>query len=331
MDDIRKAAIVLLSLDKALAAEILSQLPREQVESVTMQLTKLNDVKQQDQDAVLDEFAELTGTQTVIERGSIDFASELLEQSVGKDAAGSILENVRRSVSSLPFAFLQKVGPDNLLTFIIEEHPQTIALIMSHLPSTLAAEVLSGLPSKKQMEVVRRVANMGQTNPEVVRDVESSLKSRMMSTFSQQTEVAGGVAAVAQILNVTDRITNKGILEGLEQEDTELVDEIQRLMFVFEDLVKLDDKSIQALLKEVDTSQWALALKGASEEIKQRVLGNLSQRAADLLREEMEYLGPVRVADVEAMKQQIVDAIRRLENAGEITVASSVETEEFVT
>ena len=331
MDEIRKAAVLLLSLDKSLAAEVMSQLPKDHVELVTMQLAKMDDVTPDEQDSILEEFSELTGTQTIIERGGLDFANELLEQSLGKDGAGAILDNVRRSMSSMPFGFLQKAGADNLLTFIIEEHPQTIALIMSHLPASMSAEVLSGLPSNKQLEVVRRIANMEQTSPEVVKDIEASLKGRMMSTFSQQTEVAGGVPMVAQILNVTDRLTNKGILENLGQEDSELVDEIQRLMFVFDDLLKLDDKSIQSLLKEVDNSQWALALKGASEEIRGKVLGNLSQRAADMLTEEMEYLGPVKVSDVEAMQQQIVDTVRRLEDAGEIVVSSGADGEQLIT
>lgn len=331
MENIRKAAIFLLSLEKPLAAEILSQMPRQHVELVTLEIAKINDVTREQQEAVLDEFTQLAGQCTHIERGGIDFANDLLEQSLGKDGAGSILETVRQSLSSVPFGFLQKAGAENLLTFITEEHPQTIALIMSHLPPALAAEVLSGLPSNKQLEVIQRVANMEQTSPEVINDVEKSLESRMTSTFNQQLEKAGGVPMVAQILNVTDRMTNKGILENLEQEDADLVDEIKRLMFVFDDLLKLNDKAIQALLKEVDNAQWAIALKGASEEIKVKVLGNLSQRAADLLREEMEYLGPVRVSDVEGMQQQIVDAVRRLEDAGEIAVASGAESEQYIT
>jgi flagellar motor switch protein FliG len=201
---------------------------------------------------------------------------------------------------------------------------------MSHLPTALAAEVLSGLPANKQLEVIRRVANMEQTSPEVIRDVEKSLERRMTSTFSQQMENAGGVSMVAQILNVTDRMTNKGILESLEQEDGELVDQIRRLMFVFDDLLKLDDRSIQALLKEVDNSQWALALKGSSEELKSKILSNLSQRAAALLQEEMQYIGPVRVSDVESMQQQIVDTVRRLEDAGEIVVSSNQASEKMI-
>ena len=204
-------------------------------------------------------------------------------------------------------------------------------MIMSHLPSNMAAEVLAGLPSNKQMDVIKRIANMEQTSPEVIKDVEKSLEHRMKNTFSQGTEKAGGVELVAEILNVTDRMTNKGILESMDQETPDLADEIRRLMFVFDDLVKLDNKAIQALLKEVDTNQWAVALKGASEEIKQKVLGNLSQRAADMLREEMEYLGPIKVSDVEAVQQQIVDSVRRLEDAGEIEVAAGNESEQYIT
>jgi flagellar motor switch protein FliG len=330
MENIRKAAVFLLSLDKPLAAAVLAQLPKSQVEAVTLEIAKLNDVTREQQDAVLTEFSKLAAERTHIERGGLEFANDLLQQSLGKDGAGEILENVRQSMSSVPFGFLQKAGADNLLTFIVEEHPQTIALIMSHLPGQMAADLLSGLPSNKQLEVIRRIANMEQTSPEVVRDVEASLERRMTSTFNQQMENAGGVTTVAQILNVTDRMTNKGILEILEQEDAELVDEIKRLMFVFDDLLKLDDKAIQALLKEVDNNQWAVALKGASEEIKQKILGNLSQRAAQLLTEEMQYLGPVRVSDVETMQQQIVDTVRRLEDAGEIEIATGGEAEQFI-
>lgn len=330
MDRIRKAAILLLSLEKPLAAEVVSQIPQDMVESVMLEIAKIEDVTQEQQDAVFSEFYDATSKQVAIERGGMDFANELLEQSLGSDGAGKILENVRQTMSSVPFGFLQKVSADNLLTFIVEEHPQTIALIMSHMPASLAAEVLSGLPVDKQLEVVRRVAHMEQTSPDVVRDVEESLESRMTSTINQQLEKAGGIPMLAQILNVTDRMTNKGILESLEQDDAELVDEIRRLMFVFDDIMKLDDKAIQSLLKEVETSQWAVALKGASEEIKTKVLGNLSQRAAEMLNEEMDYLGPVKVSDVEGMQQQIVDSVRRLEDSGEIEIAAGGETDQFI-
>ena len=331
MDDLRKAAILLLSLDKPLAAEVLSQMPRRQVELITVEIARLEDVTKEQQETVLDEFNRIARERVPIERGGMDLATDLLKQSLGEAGSGEVLDAVRQSMNSIPFSFLQKAGADNLLTFVSEEHPQTIALIMSHLPSAMAAEVLAGLPSNKQIEVVRRIATMEQTSPEVIGDVEATLQGRMTSTFNQQLEKAGGVPRVAEILNVTDRMTNKGILESLEQEDAELVDDIRRLMFVFDDLLKLDNKAIQSLLKEVDNAQWAVALKGASDEIRQKVLGNLSQRAADLLREEMEYLGPVRVSDVEAMQQQIVDAVRRLEDSGEIEIGGGKEAEQYIT
>lgn len=321
MDGVRKAAVFLLSLEKPVAAEVLSQLPRDQVERVMLEIAKMDDVSRDQLEGVLDEFRDTMLEQVPMERGGLDLANELLEQSLGKEGAGAILENVRQSINSVPFSFLQKAGAENLLTFISEEHPQTIALILSHMPAAMSAEVLAGLPSNKQLEVVRRVATMEQTSPEVVSDIEKTLRTRMMSLFNQNTEKAGGIAAVAQILNVTDRMTNKGILESLDQEDHDLADEIRRLMFVFDDLLKLDDKAIQSLLKEVDNSQWSVALKGASEEIKVRIMSNLSQRAAEMLKEEMEYLGPVRLSDVEAMQSQIVDTVRRLEETGQIVVA----------
>ena len=330
MDSIRKAAILLLSLDKPIAAEVLSLMPKELVESVTLEIAQLDDVTKEEQQTVVDEFYNMAKDRSHIERGGLEFANDLLKQSLGHDGAGEILESVRQTMSSVPFVFLQKSGADNLLTFIIEEHPQTIALIMSHLPATLAAEVLSGLPTNKQLEVIRRIATMEQTSPEVVRDVEASLEDRMRSTFNQQMEKAGGVQTVAQILNVTDRMTNRGILETLEDENSDLVDEIRRLMFVFDDLMKLDDRAIQALLKEVDNAQWAVSLKGAAEAIKEKVLSNLSQRAAELLKEEMEYLGPVKVSEVETIQQQIVDIVRRLEDSGEIEISAS-EVEQYIT
>jgi len=322
MTGIRKAAVVLLSLEKALAAEVMAQLRKEEVEALTMEIARLDDVTKEEQDGAIEEFYNLGMARVHIERGGMEYAHDLLEQSLGKEKASAILDNIRQSLSSVPFGFLHKAGPENLLTFVVEEHPQTIALILSHLPASLAAQVLSGLPSTKQLEVVRRVATMEQTSPEVVHDVEKSLESRMTSTFNQQLEKAGGVSSVAQMLNVTDRMTNKTILESLEQESPELVDQIRRLMFVFDDLMKLDDKSIQALLKEVENAQWALSLKGASEELKAKIMGNLSQRAAAMLQEEIQYLGPVRVSDVEAAQQAIVDTVRRLEDSGEIVVVA---------
>lgn len=329
MDNFRKAAIVLLSLDKSVTSEVLSHLPRQYVERLTLELSRTDNVTHDEQDDAISEFHQALGNQTQIARGSLDLASELLAGSLGQEAATGIVENVRRSIESIPFGFLHKVSGEDLLNFISDEHPQTVALILSYLPTNLAADILARIPSDKQLDVVQRIAGMEQTSPEIIREIEESLQSRMSSLFNQKSEFSGGVPLVAQILNVTDRVTSKGILEGLERDATDLVEEIQRLMFVFDDLVKLDNKAIQTLLKEVDNSQWAMALKGASEDIREKVLGNLSQRAAANLKEEMEYLGPVKLSDVEAVQQQIVDTIRRFEDSGEIVVSSG-ESEQFV-
>ena len=331
MDAIRRSAVLLLSLEKPLAAAVLAQLPRELVEKLTYAIAELDDVSREEQDEALDSFFRDAGKITQIERGGLDFAQDLLRQSLGDDNAGEILDTVRQSIASVPFGFLQKVGTDNVLTFIQEEHPQTIALVMAHLPTATSAEILGALPSEKQLDVIRRVATMEQTNPDVIKEVEDSLKQRMSSAFSQKFEKTGGVEMVAQILNASDRATNKGIIENLEQDNADLADQIQRLMFVFDDIVKLDDKAIQALLKEVSNEQWATALKGASEELKDKILGNLSQRATEMLREEMDFLGAIRLSDVQTMQSQIVDIVHRLEESGEIVVAAGGEGDAFVT
>jgi flagellar motor switch protein FliG len=217
-----------------------------------------------------------------------------------------------------------------LLTYIIDEHPQTIALIMSHLPANFGAEILAGLPESRRLSVVRRIATMGRTNPEIIREVEKGLEKRMSSVMSQSFERAGGVEAVAEMLNVSDRTTERAIMESLSKEDAELVDEIRRLMFVFEDIGRFADKDIQTVLKNVETSQWALALKGASDTLKEKILRNMSERAAETLREEMEYLGPAKRSVVEAKQQEIVDVIRRLEDGGEIDLNAINEEEEMV-
>lgn len=329
MNDLKRAAIVLLSLDKPKAARILNHLPKELMELVSLEIARTDDVTQAEQEEAINGFCEAVGSRTAIERGSVDLAGELLAQSVGEEEANAILKNIRSSLKSVPFGFLHKFKAEDVMDFISDEQPQTIALIMSNLPTGLAADILKDLPPDKQLDVVRRVASMEQTSPEFVEMVESSLKNRMASLLGQRSDQVGGVPLVAQILNVADRTTSKNILSTMGQESEELVEEIQRLMFVFDDIAKLDDKSIQAVLKEVDNSQWAMALKGASPDIRGKILGNLSKRAAENLEEEMGYLGPVRVSDVEEVQQEIVDTVRRLEEAGTITVASG-EGDQFV-
>ena len=327
--DVRKAAILLMSLPEDDAAQLLTKLGPKQVEMVTIEIAKLGRLGADEQETIIHEFADANPNSLGGDAGGIEIAKTLVEKAFGKNA-GSTLDNLRQQIEALPFAFLKKVDPQNLLTFIIDEHPQTIALILSHLPAAYGAEIVKNLSSDRQLAVIRRIANMGQTNPEVIKEVEQGLESRMANLMNQSFEKAGGVNSVAEILNVTDRATERSLLESLAQEDPALVEDIRRLMFVFDDLCKLTDKDIQSLLKNVETAQWAMALKGASSELKQRVLGNMSQRAAAMLTEEMEFLGSRRLSEVEAIQQQIVDIIRRLEDAGEITIHSGEEAEEFI-
>jgi len=329
VSDIRKAAILLMSLPETQAAQLMSKLEPKQVEAVSIEIAKTGAITAEEQEQAIGEFTSANPTALSGRSGGLDVAKSLVEQALGK-AASVTLENVRQSIEALPFGFLQKVDSQNLLTFIIDEHPQTIALILCHVPPSQAADIISGLPSERQISVIRRVATMGQTNPEIIDEVERGLEHRMASVMSQQFENAGGVEAVAEMLNVIDRATERTLLENLAQEDPDLVEEIRRLMFVFEDIAKLSNRDIQTLLKNVEASQWAMALKGASEELKDKILSNMSKRAADLLREEMEYLGPVRLSNVEQVQQQIVDIVRRLEDAGEITTHSDEEEEKFI-
>jgi flagellar motor switch protein FliG len=326
---LRKAAILLLALPEDQAAQLLSKLKPKQVEAVSIEIAKLGLVPADEQEAVINEFADSNPASLGSNMGGLEFAKSLVERALGKNATDT-LDNVRQSIEALPFAFLKKVDPQNLLTFINDEHPQTIALILSHLNPNFGAQIIAGLPAERQLAVIRRIANMGQTNPEVIREVEMGLEHRMASVMSQSFERAGGVPSVAEILNVTDRATERSLLESLAQEDRDLVEEIRRLMFVFDDINKLSDKDVQSVLKNVESAQWAMALKGASEELKNKVLGNMSQRAAQMLREEMEYLGPVRLSEVEGVQQQIVDIIRKLEDAGELTLSQNSEEEAFI-
>jgi flagellar motor switch protein FliG len=317
---IKKAAILLLTVPEDTAAEILKRLDRNSVEEVTREIASLGQIPADACTQVVEEFYNLALAQSYMEQGGLLLAKTLLEKSLPKEESARILEQIEQTVNATPFAFLQKAESENLLTFIQEEHPQTIALILSHLPPDKAGEILGGLPQDKQLEVVMRIARMEQTNPEVIREVEKGLEGRLSAIVSQTFEKAGGVEAVAEILNLADRATEKAILEQLETSNPEMVEQIRRLMFVFEDINLVDDKGIQMVLKEVDNSDLALALKTASEELKEKIFRNMSERASSMIREEMEYMGPVKLSDVEGSQQKIVDIVRRLDDAGEIVI-----------
>ncbi len=330
VNGVRKSAILLLSLPQEQAAEILKRLPPEAVEEVSREIAGIRDVAADSRKEVFGEFYNLALANSYLNEGGLEYAKALIRKSMGDDDANRVIKQVTQQVQTTPFSFLQKAESENLLTFIQDEHPQTIALILAHLPPQKASEILVGLPNQKQIEVVKRVANMEQTNPEVIREVERGLEHRLSDIVSQTFEKAGGVDTVAEILNLADRSTEKGIMEGLEAEDPDLVEQIRRLMFVFEDILLVNDKGIQSVLKEVDNEELALALKTASEDLKQKIFKNMSERAAQLIQEDMQYMGPVRVSDVESAQQKIVDVVRRLEDAGEIIIAGRGGEKEMV-
>jgi len=327
---VRKAAILMLSLDQDQASEILKRLSPDAVEEVSREIASLGSVPVTARKEVFGEFYSLALANSYVSEGGLEFAKALLKKSLASAEADRVIKQVTQQVQTTPFSFLQKAESENLLTFIQDEHPQTISLILAHLPAQKASEILVGLPSQKQIEVIKRVANMEQTNPEVIKEVERGLEHRLSDIVSQTFEKAGGVDTVAEILNLADRSTEKGIMEGLEAEDPDLVEQIRRLMFVFEDILLVNDKGIQAVLKEVDNEELSLALKTASDELKQKIFKNMSERAAQLIQEDMQYMGPVRVSDVEAAQQKIVDVVRRLEDAGEIIIAGRGGEKEMV-
>ena len=327
---VRKAAVLLLSLSQDEAAELLKRLPPEAVEEVSREIASLGEIPMGTRSSVFGEFYNLALANASVSEGGLEYAKTLLRKSLREEDASRIIKQVTQQVQTTPFSFLQKAESENLLTFIQDEHPQTIALILAHIPSQKASEILVGLPPQKQVEVVKRIANMEQTSPDVIREVERGLEHRLSDIVSQTFEKAGGVDTVAEMLNLADRSTEKGIMEGLEAEDPDLVEQIRRLMFVFEDILLVNDKGIQAVLKEVENEELALALKTASQELKDKIFKNMSERAAQLIAEDMQYMGPVRVSDVETAQQKIVDVVRRLEDAGEIIIAGRGGEKEMV-
>ena len=318
---VTKAAILLVTLDRSTSAAVLRELDAHTVEEIAREIADLEIVDAKKQAGVIEEFYNLALARQYVQQGGITYAQTLLEEALPKEQAAYILQTVEKQFFKRPFAFLVKTEAENLMAFIQDEHPQTIALILSHLGSAKASEILGNLPQAKQLEVVTRISEMDNTNPEVIREVEEGLEMRLSGIVSQTFQKAGGIECVAEILNLADRATEKGILEALEAEDPDLVEQIRRLMFVFEDILLVNDKGIQAVLKEIENEDLALALRTASPELRDKIYRNMSDRAGQMIKEDMEYMGPVRVADVETAQQKIVDVVRRLEDAGEIIIS----------
>lgn len=324
---LQKAAILLMSLPTKAAANVLAQLPPRYIEAISICIAQTESFGGDEQEVVIAEFLTSKASSLYATPGGLERAKELIKQALGRDA-GDLISNLQQTIEAMPFGFVKKVDAQTLLQFIGEEHPQTIALLLSYVPSPYAAEVLAGLDPVKQLEVIRRVASIGRTNADAVADLEYGLEMRLSSMVNQKHSNVGGVESVAEILNVCERSIERVIMDSLGKDDPELSDEIRRLMFVFEDIAKLGDRDIQALLKNVETAQWAMSLKGASEPLQEKVMRNMSSRAAENLKEEMGYLGSVRLSEVESVQQKIVDIVRHLEDTGEISRPSSSDTQD---
>lgn len=316
----QKAAVFLACMGSQKASRIMSSMSDEEVEELTLSLSGLAAIEATTRTAVIDEFYELALSNNAVTQGGLDYARDLLEKAFGPDRTIEILTRLQSNLQDVPFQFLKKADPGQIVTFIQDEHPQTIALILAHLPSGTAATVLSALPNEIQAEVVLRIATMERTPPEVVREVERVLERKMAAVFTQGFTFAGGVKECAEILNSIDRAAEKSIMAQLEEADPELADEISRLMFTFDDLVYVEDGGIQKALREIESKELALALKGADEEVAEKIFKNMSERAREMIQEELEFMGPVRLKDVEEAQQKIVGIIRQLEESGEIMV-----------
>lgn len=318
---IEKSAILMIALGPERASKLFAHLKDEEIESLTLEIANTKSVSQQTKDAIIDEFYELCLAQQYIAEGGIGYAKELLENALGTEKAMNVIGKLTSSLQVRPFEFVRKTDPSQLLNFIQDEHPQTIALILSYLPSAQAAQIVGALPPEKQADVAKRIAMMDRTSPDVIQEVENILEKKLSSLVNQDYTQAGGVDAVVEILNTVDRATEKHILETLEIEEPELADEIRKKMFVFEDILSLDDKSIQRVLREVDNNELAVALKATNEQVQEAIFNNLSKRLAVMIKEDMDFMGPVRMKDVEEAQQKIVNIIRKLEDSGEIIIS----------
>jgi len=323
----QKAAIFLVSLGSDVSSEIFKHLREDEIEQLTFEIARLDKIEPDDKDRVLQEFQEMMMAQEFISQGGIDYARDVLERALGTQKAIDIVNRLTSSLQVRPFDFIRRTDPSHLLNFIQGEHPQTIALILAYLDPQKAASILAELPHNVQADVARRIAEMKRTSPDVLREVERVLERKLSTLASEDFTQAGGIDAVVEILNQVDRGTEKIIIEALEEEDPELAEEIKKRMFVFEDIVLLDDRSIQKVLREVDSQELAKALKGVDAEVQEKIFRNMSKRAAQLLREDMDFMGPIRLRDVEESQQKIVNIIRKLEDAGEIVIARAGEEE----
>ncbi|OWZ84226.1 flagellar motor switch protein FliG [Natranaerobius trueperi] len=325
-----KAAILMISLGSDASAEVMKHLSEEEIEQLTLEIANVQKVDSEQKEEVFNEFHQMAVAQDYISQGGINYAKDVLERALGSQKAMSIIDRLTSSLQVRPFEFMRKTEPSQIINFIQNEHPQTIALILAYLEAEQASMILSSLPSDKQVDVSRRIAVMERTSPEIIKEVEQILERKLSSVMSQDYTSAGGISSIVDVLNNVDRATEKTILENLETQDPDLTEEIKKRLFVFDDIVLLDDRSIQRVIREVEQKDLTMALKVAGDEVKDRVFKNMSNRMAELVKEEMDYMGPVRLKDVEEAQQKIVNLIRSLEESGEIVVARGKEDEVIV-
>jgi flagellar motor switch protein FliG len=326
----RKAAVLLVQLGREKSAKVLAQLRETEVEELSSEIVRLGSVDQSVADEVLGEFLELVALSGRTRQGGLEFARQMLEASLGADRADEILGRLSASLAEVPFSFLQDADPRQVLSFLQDEHPQTTALILAHLPASQASQILSGLAPELQADVAHRIAMMDRTSPEIIREVESTLE-RKLSAVLQPSDLStvGGLQPLVDIINRTDRSTERLILEGLEGRSPELADQVRSQMFMFEDLVALDDRAVQLVLRQVEGGDLSTALKGVRADVREKIMSNMSERARENLADEIDLLGSVRLRTVEEAQAKILQAVRTLEASGQITVRRG-DDDEFV-
>ncbi len=317
----QKAAVLLISLGPEKSAQLFSHLQDDEIEELTLEIANMRKIDPEEKESILEEFYQVCLAQEFVSEGGIGYAKEVLEKAMGSQKALEIINKLTASLQVRPFDFVRKADAGQLLNFIQNEHPQTLALILSYLNPSQASSILAALPQDKQADVAQRIALMESTSPEVIKEVELVLERKLSSMVTQDYAATGGIQAIVDILNSVDRGTEKFIMETLEIQNADLAEEIRKRMFVFEDIINLDSVSIQRFIREIDNNDLSIACKGATEEVRDVIFANMSKRMAEMLKEDMEFMGPVRLRDVEEAQQKIVNVIRKLEEAGEIIIA----------
>ncbi len=330
MTPIQKAAVALVAFGSEVSALVLKGMSEQELEKVTVEIANLRDVPAEIEEKVIEECHQVFIARQYISQGGVDFAQQILEKAVGPKKAREIMHRLESSIHSKGFSLLKDIDPKQLTSFLQNEHPQTISLILTQLNPSHAATVLSELAPELQGEVALRIATMEKIAPEILKEIEQTLEGHFEQTAGGEMSSSGGAKAIAEVLNLIDTSAEKNILQSLEAEDADLAAEIKNMMFVFDDLILLDDRSIQRLLKEIETKDIAVALKATAEEVKKKILSNVSERVAVMIEEEMEFMGPTRLSDVEAAQTRIVEAVRRLEEEGQVIIAGRGGKEDII-